>query len=260
MPPLPSGRLHHEVLGAAAGPPVVLLHGLGSSSTDWAFQRPAFASRYRVIVADLAGHGASTVPASATVEAMAADVEALLAAAGEPPAHVVGLSLGGCVALALALAAPARVRSLTLVNAFARLRPGDPRRAVALLTRLALLGTAPMSVVAAHVARGLFPRSDQAELYRRAVESLSRTSRRSYLVTMAALARFDVTARLPAIRCPALVVAGADDRTVPLGVKRRLAAGLPAGRLVVVPDSGHATPADQPEIFNRTVLDFLAGC
>lgn len=252
-----AGLLHHEIRGAS-GPPVLLLHGLGSSSADWDFQRPAFERAHRVIVADVAGHGRSPRRRGATVESMAADVETLLTTLGEPPVHVVGLSLGGCVALALALAAPARVRSLTLVNAFARLRPVDPRRALTLLTRLALLATAPMETVAAHVARGLFPRADQAPLYRRAVASLGRTPRRNYLAAIRALARFDVVGRLGAVRCPTLIVAGADDRTVPLAARERLARGIPGARLVVVPESGHATPIDQPEIFNRTVLDFIA--
>src|SRR5439155_739221 len=79
-----------------------------------------------------------------SVDTMADAVGALLARLGEPPAHVVGLSLGGCVGLALALRAPDRVRSLTLVNAVARLRPAGPTAALRLVVRLTLLATAPM--------------------------------------------------------------------------------------------------------------------
>ena len=114
---------------------------------------------------DLPGHHRSALPAGRlTVERMAADVERLLVELGEPPVHVAGLSLGACVGLALAFQAPARVRSLTLVNGFARFRP-----------------------------------------------------------------------------------AGAPSR----GVSRE------GARLVVVPDSGHATPGDQPARFNRIVLEFI---
>ncbi|MBI4246463.1 MAG: alpha/beta fold hydrolase [Candidatus Rokubacteria bacterium] len=251
--------LSPEIRGRGnAGPAVLFLHGLGSSSADWAFQLPAFETRHRLILTDLAGHGrAAGSPGRATVEAMAADVDGLLAALGEPAVHVVGLSLGGCVGLALALAAPARVRSLTLVNVFARLRPAGPRSALRMLTRLVLLGTAPMAVVAAHVARGLFPRPEQRDLYRMAVASLSRTRRGAYLAAVRALARFDARDRLGAIRCPTLVVAGAEDRTVPLAAKELLGRAIPGARLVVVEDSGHATPFDQPAAFNRAVLAFV---
>jgi pimeloyl-ACP methyl ester carboxylesterase len=249
-------RLHHEIRGTS-GPPVLLLHGLGSSSTDWEWQVPAFAAHHRVIVVDMPGHGRSPRRGPATAGTMAAAVEMVLAALDAPPVHVVGLSLGGCVGLTLALRAPARVRSLTLVNAFARLRPVDPRWMLRLLVRLALLAGAPMSVVAAHVARGLFPRADQAALYRQAVERLRRTSRRSYLAAVRALARFDVDGELAAIRCPTLVIAGAEDRTIPLDAKQRLAAAIPGARLVVVRDSGHATPIDRPDVFNDVVLRFI---
>jgi 3-oxoadipate enol-lactonase len=149
--------LHYRQHGDA-GPAVVLLHGLGSSSADWPEQQAALAPAHRVLALDLPGHGASPLPSGRlTVEGMAAAVAALLERLDEAPAHVVGLSLGACVALRLALGAPSRVRSLTLINPFARLRPGGPGHVARLGLRLVLLGSAPMRTLATHVARGLFP-------------------------------------------------------------------------------------------------------
>ncbi len=185
-------------------------------------------------------------------------VAALLERLGEPAVHVVGLSLGGCVGLELALRAPARVRSLTLINAFAKLALPDTAGGLRMLTRLFLLGTSPMRVVAALVARGLFPKPQQAHLYRLAVTSLSRTSRHTYLAAIAALAAFDARSRLDRIACPTLVVAGGRDRTISLDSKQALARGIFGARLEIVSDSGHATQYDQPDAFNRLVLDFLA--
>src|SRR5260370_6302133 len=139
---------------------------------------------------------------------MAAEVGRLLDARGEPPLHVVGLSLGACVGLALALGAPARARSLTLVGGFARLRPGSAGGACAVLARVACLATAPMTAVAALAARAMFPKPEQANLYRAAVRSLARTPRRTYVAALAALAAFDARDRLARLRCPTLVVAG----------------------------------------------------
>ena len=243
----------------ANAPAIVFLHGLGSCADDWTWQIPAFERDHRLLLVDLPGHYRSPLPAGPlTIDVMADSVSALLTRLNEPPAHVVGLSLGGCVALALALRAPERVRSLTLVNAFARLRPASPAAALRLAVRLALLATAPMSAVAALVARGLFPRPEQAALYEAAVRSLGRNSRRAYFAAFRAVLGFDVRAALARVRCPTLVVAGADDATVALDLKEALARAIPGSRWVIVPGSGHATNADHADAFNATLRDFLA--
>jgi len=248
---------HGRVDGGA--PTILLLHGLGSSATDWTEQLAGFGPWCRLLVVDLPGHHRSALPPGRlTVARMAADVERLLIELGEPPLHVAGLSLGACVGLALALKAPARARSLTLVNGFARLRPVSARGALRMLTRLALVATAPMTVVASRVACAMFPSPEQAHLRLAATRSLARTPRRTYLAAFAALAAFDARPRLADVRSPTLVVAGDHDRTVALEAKQELTQGIPGARLVVVPDSGHATPGDQPELFNRIVLEFIA--
>jgi pimeloyl-ACP methyl ester carboxylesterase len=250
--------LHFTTDGRPEAPPVVLLHGLGSSSADWRFQLPALGAAYRVIAPDLRGHGRSPRGRGRlTAGTMAADVAALLEALDAPAAHVVGLSLGGCVALVLALDHPARVRTLTLVNTFARLSLAGPRGALRGLARLGLLACAPMRVVAAHVARGLFPRPAQRELYLAAVASIASNSRRTYLASIRGLASFDVRGRLDTIRRPTLVIAGDRDATVPLASKRLLERSIPGAELVVVDDSGHVTPCDQSERFNALVRSFI---
>jgi pimeloyl-ACP methyl ester carboxylesterase len=237
----------------------VFLHGLGSCAEDWVPQVAAFEADHRLVLVDLPGHYRSPLPEGRlTVDGMADAVGALLQRLGEPPAHVVGLSLGGCVALALALRAPERVRTLTIVNAFARLRPAGAAAVARLGMRMALLAAAPMSAVAALVARGLFPRPEQTALYASAVRTLGRNSRRAYFAGIRAVLRFDARAALAQVRCPTLVMAGADDATVGLDPKETLARAIPGSRWVVVPGSGHATNADQPETFNATLRDFLA--
>ncbi len=240
----------------AGAPPVLLLHGLGSSATDWTEQLAGLGPHCRLLLVDLPGHYRSALPPGRlTVQGMAADVAGLLAELGEPPMHVVGVSLGACVALALAHAS--RVRSLTLINGFARFRPANATGVLRMLTRAVLLATAPMRTNARFVARSMFPKPEQAHLCRAAVRSLSRTPRRSYLAVSAALATFDAREWLRGVRCPTLVVAGDRDATVARVAKEELARGIPGARLVVVPDSGHATHYDQPEITNRVVLEFV---
>jgi 3-oxoadipate enol-lactonase len=255
--------LYYEIHGRPGDvpprlPPVLLLHGLGSSGRDWPLQIPPFAAQGPVITVDLRGHGLSSRGRGRpSVERMADDLAALLQAVMQPPAHVIGLSLGGCVGLALAIRAPGHVRSLTLVNAFAcRPRLGS-HGLVRMLTRLALLAVAPMRTVAAHVARDMFPHPDQEETYRAVVESLSRNAKTAYAAALLSLVRFDARSGLRRVRCPTLIVAGDRDATVPMTAKQHLGREIPSARLLVVPDSGHATNIDQAEFFNRAVLDFI---
>lgn len=239
---------------------ILFLHGLGSGADDWHAQVSALAADYRLLLVDLPGHGRSALPAGRlSVDGMATEVEALLAHLGERAVHVVGLSLGGCVGLALALRAPSRVRSLTLINAFARLRPADTAARLRLALRGLLLVTAPMRAVAALVARTAFPRPEQEALRRAAAAGVARTSRRAYTAAAAALVSFDVRDSLRRVRCPTMVVAGTDDRTVDIDTKDALARAIPGARWVVVPDSGHVTNVDRAAAFNATLKEFLAG-
>ncbi len=245
--------------GAAGhGPPLVLLHGLGSSRNDWLLQLPIFIARFRTIAVDLRGHGGSPRPPGPyRIEHMAADVTRLLRRIDAQPAHVLGISLGGAVAQQVALDYPEMVRSLTLVNTAARFAAGSWRQRLMGAQRLAMVYLGGMDRAAETVAARLFPKPEQTLLRRETVERIRHNDPAAYRATLWAIARFDVRARLGGIVCPTLVVAGDRDTTVPLAAKRLLAERIPHSRLEVVADSGHATPVDQPEAFNRAVVRFL---
>lgn len=264
MPTTQLGQLslHYEVKPAPHGsaPTVLFLHGMGSSAADWALQAPVFAQHYRVLTVDLRAHGQSSDPGDwFTVERLADDVDEWLAQLNEPPAHVVGLSLGGCTGLALALRRPARLRSLTLVNAFARYQPTGRSGLMRQIKRTWLLLTVPMPKVAAFIAEGLFPKPDQHMFREAAIASLGQNHKRTYFAAMRALSVFDVRARLPSVQVPTLIVAGERDTTVSPAAQQLLQRSIPNARLLIARDSGHATPYDQSEWFNRTVLDFIGG-
>ena len=250
--------MYYRLAGPAEAPVVLLLHGLGSSADDWSHQVAALAS-YRVLAVDLPGHHRSARPQGRlSIEGMAAGIERLLARLAIDRAHVVGVSLGGCVALALALRAPERIRTLTVVNGFAHLRATSLRTAARVAGRLALALVGPMPLLGAYVAREAFPRLEDDALRRAVAARLRANTRRHYLESLAAIMRFDVRARLEQIRCPTLIVAGAEDRTVPLSAKVLLAGAIPGARFQVVERSGHVMPYDQPEALNTLLLAHLA--
>ncbi len=249
-------RLHYLVRGF--GPATVLIHGLGSRAEDWSLlQAPALSQRYRVLMPDLRGHGRSDKPPGPyTVPQMADDIAGFLSALGTDSAHIIGLSLGGAVAQALAVRHPERVRSLVLVNTFAYLRPKGWAEWRLTLIRLGAL-LVNLALHARLEAEKLFPRPGQAALRRVAYHRLCTNDPAAYRAAMMAVARYDGRGDLGRIRAPTLIVAGREDTVVPLRAKEELAAGIPGAHLVVILRSGHATPTDQPVVFNRLVLEFL---
>lgn len=252
-------NLHYEVHNPRdlGGPPVVLVHGLGSCGDDWPFQLSALTPRYPVVTLDLPGHGSSDParrwPRMADYARAVAQVVQRL---GEPQAHLVGLSLGGMTCLQTALDFPDQVRSLTIVNAFAHLYlPGFGLGRG--LIRLVLLFAAPMTWTGRWVAQSLFPREEQALLREAALARIAANRRRAYRGALYAVSRFDARPCLHSISCPTLIVAGDRDDTVPLAAKQEMAAGIRGARLEIVSGSGHATPLDAPQVFNRLLLEFL---
>ncbi len=248
--------LSHEIHGSH-GPLVLMLHGLGSRGEDWVLQVPALQSEYRLVTCDLRGHGTSpSTPGWPTVSDLAEDVIGLMQQVGERTAHVVGLSLGGGVALQMGVNNPQHVESLTIVNAAATLRVPFRRLPVAFV-RIALLLAGRRRKLGEWVAEGLFPRVDQQQLRKVAAERIADNLQRNYLQAIVAILRFDLRKQVRLIVAPTLVVAGKLDQTVPLSSKIALARAIPGARLEIIEGSGHATPLDAPDEFNRILLEFL---
>lgn len=186
---------------------------------------------------------------------MAEDALAVLDAASAASAHVYGVSLGGAIALQLALDHPARVRSLIL-GCTAASAEGASRGA--LVTRVRSLLPAALNRMAWKLLYGpgtpADRRAEDQQIVRR-----TRSSRRGRRGQLTGAASFDVTGRLEEIRIPALVMHGARDRIVPAASAQRLADGIAGARLVMFPDAGHAYITDVARAANQEVLHFLAG-
>ena len=250
-------RIHYQVTGS--GQPLVFLHGLGGSTEDWAPQVEAFASRYQVITLDVRGHGLSSKPRGPyQVEDFTADARAVLCQVATGPVHVVGLSMGGMIALQLGLDAPDLVKTLVIVNSGPEVRPNNLRDRLLLWQRALLTRAVSMATWGRILADRLFPEPAQAEAREALRTRWARNDKRAYLASFQAIRRWSVADRLGEIRHPMLVVAAELDYT-PVEAHRAWAARVPNARVLMVPGSRHATPADRPEEFNRVVGEFLAG-
>ncbi len=254
-------RLHYEREGA--GPTVLLLHGIGASANDWDFQLPALLRAHTVIRLDLRGFGRSETGCWATIEDLARDAADLLTGLQVGAAHVIGHSLGGAVALALAVHRPELVRTLTLANTFARWRPSSASSRERAVRRLALLVRNDLPKLNAFVAEGMFPGEALAVLRAGAVERLNGNLRPDTPTvlwrTLAAIGRFDIRGQLGRILAPTLVVIAGRDTTVAPECSEELVQGIPLARRLALPQAGHGLPMECPEIFNSTWLDFAAG-
>ncbi|MBM3120708.1 MAG: alpha/beta fold hydrolase [Chloroflexi bacterium] len=257
---MPVPLAHTRIAAARAEAPVVLLlHGLGSCGEDWGLQVPALRADYSLVLPDLRGQGRTPMPPGwPSIADLAADVRALMDGLGLASVHVVGLSLGGAVALQLAVDDPQRVRSLTAVNTFARLRVarGAARRGA---ERTWLAATGRMHELGRRVALGLFPEEGQEAFRQAAARRLADNRPANYLRLLSAVGRFDLRPRLAEIRSPTLVVAGEQDTTVPMECKLELARQIRGARLKVFSGSRHVTPLDRSPEFNACLLEFLIG-
>ena len=253
----PLGRALHYV-GCGSGRPVVLLHGYTDSWYSFRLVLPALAARARCLTPDLRGHGRSAhVGDDFSVAAFAADAAGFVEALDLGPVALVGHSMGGAVARAVALARPDLVDRLVLVGA--PLRTDTP-----VLRDLA----AEVAGFGAAVPRG-FAEAFQAAcvcdrgavpgwFFDACVDASAGVLPRVWRAALAGLLADDHSARLGEIGCPALVVAGREDGFFGPAEQAEQARALPRGRLVVYDRVGHSPHWEQPERFAADVAGFLA--
>jgi 3-oxoadipate enol-lactonase len=247
--------LYYETAGQ--GPPLLFIHGLGSSSRDWEHQIPYFSRRYRTIFVDLRGHGRSTIARGRyTIPLFAADLAALLKDLNCGPTHLVGISLGGMIGLQLAVEYPGLCASLVSVNCKDDYRLRTAGDLVFAGKRLFFLLFFGMNGVGRHLSATLFPDPEQALLRQQFIKRWSRNALSPYLRSLQAIGNWSITKRLPEIFCPVLLIAAEYDYT-PVTAKETMATAIPDARVVVIPDSRHAVPVEKPAAFNRVVQEFL---
>lgn len=239
------------------GEPLLLIHGLGSSTRNWELQVSYFSQNYRVITYDLRGHGrTSKPPGPYGIGLFAEDTAMLMRRLGIAPAHVAGISMGGMVAFELAVRFPDLLRSLTIVNSYPEMRVETAREHFEKWQRLLILELLGVRKMGQVLSKRLFIKPEQVELRRKFVEHWAGNDKGSYLESLRAIFGWDVEARLGEIRCPVLVIAS-DGDYLPLQEKRKYVTRIPAARLAVIEDARHAVCVEKPQEFNRIMDDFL---
>jgi len=249
-------NLYYEVNGN--GQPLLFIHGLGSSTRDWDLQVQAFSKTYQVITFDLRGHGQSDKPAGPySMSMFASDTAGLLRSLGIESAHVVGLSLGGGVAFQLATDSPNLIKTMVIVNSAPELVIRTFKDRLGAWQRFMIVRLLGMRRMGEVLSKRLFPKAEQAALQTTFVERWAENDPQAYQEAMRAMIGWSVTDKLGSIQCPTLVIT-ADQDYSPVSLKEAYTKLMPNAQLVVIPDAHHATPVEQPERFNATLMDFLA--
>lgn len=242
------------------GLPVVLLHAFPLDRRMWDDQVLAFSDHFRVITIDQRGFGDShlTRP-DYTLGDAAHDVASVLDSLDVKAAAILGLSMGGYVALALFRLYPDRFRALVLADTRAAADTDEGRaRRFASAERAEREGAAIIAddmVKLALAEDTLARRKDVVRTMREIIESNQPAGIAAAQRAMAD--REDSTGLLAEIKCPTLVIVGAEDTLSPVSEAEQMRARIPGATLRVIEGAGHMTNMEQPAEFNEAVIEFL---
>jgi len=222
----------------------------------WAFQYEDFSKHFRVVALDLRGFGMSDVPKDITVGDFARDVRNLMDYLGIEKASLLGLSMGGVVCMEFYKQYPERVKSLILANTLHKL-PEAGREMFE--QRLKVLESSPdMTQIADFIAE-MSIHQDRPDLKEMVKTIIRKNDKEFYTKVTAEIGKVNYEALLPTIRVPTLVITAEFDVTTPPSLGREIASLIPNAEIKEVRNAAHLAKLENPEEFNRYVIEFLKG-
>jgi len=230
---------------------LLFVHAAGSNGNTWHRQLAAFAERHAPLAFDFPGHGRSGGTESLkSIDAYCEHLTTFMDALKLRPSVLIGRSMGGAVAMALALAQPKRVRALVLVATAARF---DLPQANLETWRNVMLGRAQQPFTT----EAFSSKTDFAVMREAWMEQVKTDPRVRYF-DLVACNQFDMRSKLSAITTPTLIIAGRDDGVTPLERTAELHQGIKGSKLVIIEDAGHSVPSEKPAEFHAAINEFLA--
>jgi 3-oxoadipate enol-lactonase len=251
-------RIAVDHLGS--GPLVIFMHGIGGNRTNWHDQLPDFGRHFHAVSWDARGYGASDdYEGPLDFGDFSADLLRVIDHFGVEHANLVGLSMGGIIAMAFYSRHPQRVATLTICNSlpgFGHLTPEQRREFIRLRQEPLLQGKEPREIAPA-VAQTLVSKSAVAGAFDRFVASMAALHKDSYLKAIEATTNYTAKLELEKFAVPTHAVVGAEDTLTPPEISREIARWIPGARLTVINSAGHLSNIEQPAAFNQAVIGFL---
>lgn len=250
-------EVNYEIHGREGAPWITWCHSLSCSVRMWDPQIPAFKDRYRLLLVDMRGHGASSAPPPPySLDLLADDVLGLLKHLGIARTHFVGLSIGGMIGQMIALRQPAVLDRLALCDT------GHAQNADTLKAweeRIAVAQSKGMGPLVEGTLQRWFTegfRKSHPEKVAPIAKLVADTPVAGYVGCVNAIMKLNTTARLKEIKVPVLAMTGEQDHSA--AGTRYIGENVPGARFVTIPDASHISNVEQPAIFNRSLADFFS--
>ena len=241
---------------------LVLIHGAGDNLNMWYHQLPVFSKSYRVITCDVRGSGETERPKGEyTIPLFAEDVYQLMKAIEVEEACFLGYSLGGRIALELALNHPELIKALVLANSSVGLAPPSPEALEWRRATLELLDKGDMKEFAEAMATRAFSpdfKSRYPAEFEKYVKVKMQNKPDGIARLMGSLSALSAPPDLSKVKCPVLLIVGENDLSMGVEQGKRANEAIAGSKMVVLP-TGHAAAIEAPEQFNSAVLEFLSG-
>ena len=256
-----AGRsIYYDLAGPEDGPVVCFTHSLASDGGMWAEQMPALiAAGFRVLRLDMRGHGGSDpVSGDYTMAQLADDVAAALDFLGIQKVQFIGLSIGGMLGQAFAIAHGQRLISAMLCDTSPQTMAGAqeawaPR--IAAVKKANSLTPLADGTMERWFTDAFKPRNPGR--WKQIHATIAGTTPAGYLGCAGAILDFDFVPKLPQVKVPTLVVCGAEDEGTPPAGNKKIAELIPGARYEEIADARHFPNVERPEVFNPILLGWL---
>ncbi|MBP1933283.1 alpha/beta fold hydrolase [Ammoniphilus resinae] len=246
--------IHYHTEGV--GTPIIFLHSLGTNHNIWDDQFNAFKSDYNVIGFDFKGHGESGKKLPFTIENAMLDAKHIMDLLEISEAHIVGISLGGHVAMKLYEQVPNRVKSLTLADTWAYVPPH--LRVERTNNRIGRLQSISIEQFCEELAVSSIALGAESKTIEK-LRALMNFSKDTYISAWDAVHSVDFRELLKTIHVPVLVMVGDQDKSSPLSYAEEITTQIEKAKLEIIPNAGHLSHLTNVPYFNQKLREFLGG-